>query len=305
MKSYRDSIEQKNYISREQCPVCGSKDSKVVINYPLNSDRILPFLESYYENRVPLDKIDFDYCIVKCDICSLLFQKHILNDENMFLLYEKWISKDESLNKKKFADIFLFINYALEVSAIASMLKRKPQDIKVLEFGMGWGFWANIARAFNFQVTGAEISEERIRYAESNGLKVTRDIDDEEAESYDYIYANQVFEHIEEPAETLKKLSRTLKKKGIIHIKVPFGYNIEKKLKKRHWKAGKDALHPLEHINYYKRKTLKVLAKQVGLSVINRYHYPKKLGYRFFLSVNLRYICSLFKPTNIYLTKDL
>ncbi len=129
------------------------------------------------------------------DNCGLLFQEYILNDFNMFLLYEKWISAENSLNKKRFADIRLFKRYAFEIEGICAFLKKKPHQINVLEYGMGWGFWSNLVKAFNFNVAGFEVSKIRIDFARRNGLRIIDDVSREESDGYDYIYADQVFEH--------------------------------------------------------------------------------------------------------------
>lgn len=90
----------KNFITRDKCPVCKSDNHKLIFTYPFSDEKIWSFLDRYYGGRIPKEKMDSDYCIVKCNKCGLLFQKHILNESNMFLLYEKWISAEDSLNKK-------------------------------------------------------------------------------------------------------------------------------------------------------------------------------------------------------------
>ena len=208
------------------------------------------------------------YCPETGTTCTLSDNFINLSDYNMFLFYEKWISAEISLNKKRSADVSLFMNYAFEIASIPKMLNKKPHEINILEFGMGWGFWANVAKAFNFNVAGSELSEERIKFAENNGLKVIQDISKEQDESYDYVYANQVFEHLPNPAEIIKDLSRVMKKGGIIHIQVPNGQKIERKLKSKNWKAQKDAIQPLEHINCYNGNSLKTLAFEADLTPI-------------------------------------
>ncbi len=221
----------------------------------------------------------------------------------MFLLYEKWISPEDSLNKKKLSDIALFANYAFEIQRICKILNKKPHEINVLEFGMGWGFWSNLAKAFNFNVTGVELSKIRIDYAKNSGLRIIDDIAQEKEESYDYIYSNQVFEHIPNPREVLINLAQLLKKQGVIYIGVPDGRAMERKLKNSNWKAQKDAMHPLEHINCYNRKSLKILAKQAGLALLPPPYYPRTSGMISFLKSHLKYIDDRFFSTSMHFYK--
>ncbi len=74
-----------------------------------SDERVWQFLDRYYEGRIPGEKVESDhYSIARCNSCALLFQEYILNDANMYLLYEEWISADDSLNKKQHAEISLF-----------------------------------------------------------------------------------------------------------------------------------------------------------------------------------------------------
>jgi len=39
-----------------------------------------------------------NYTLCECNSCSLIFQKEILNDQGMKLLYEKWIDPEKVIN---------------------------------------------------------------------------------------------------------------------------------------------------------------------------------------------------------------
>jgi len=44
-----------------------------------------------------------------------------------------------------------------------------------------------------------ELSRDRIEFAQRNGVRVIEDISQRVDEKFDYIYSNQVFEHIPDP----------------------------------------------------------------------------------------------------------
>jgi len=105
-----------NFLKRNSCPCCESNSYKVIYSGKFSNEKIWPFLDSYYEGRMPKNTVESDYYnIARCNDCDLLFQEYILTDSNMFLLYEKWISAEKSLEKKKLAGISLYQNYALEI----------------------------------------------------------------------------------------------------------------------------------------------------------------------------------------------
>ena len=85
---------------------------------------------------------------------------------------------------------------------------------------------------------------------------------------YDLIYSNQVFEHLEAPLQILKQLSDQLNSNGLVYIRVPDGRGVESELLKGGWRPELDAIHPLEHINCFTRKSLIGMAQRAGLKHI-------------------------------------
>jgi 2-polyprenyl-3-methyl-5-hydroxy-6-metoxy-1,4-benzoquinol methylase len=265
-----------------------------------SDERVWSFLNRYYEGKLPKDVVAADFFnVAKCDYCNLLFQEYILNDRNMYLLYEEWISPRKSLDKKRQADISIYKRYASEIENICEYTHKKPCETRVLEYGMGWGFWSNMAKAYNYDTTGLEISKSRVEFAREGGLKIIDDIREVSNESFDYIYSNQVFEHIPNPLATLIELARILKPSGIVHIRVPNGRGIERKLNNPNWRAEKDAIHPLEHINCFNLNALKVLAEQADLSLRRPlFHLDTKA-----ITSWLKHISNSRRATDVLLTK--
>jgi predicted SAM-dependent methyltransferase len=147
---------------------------------------------------------------------------------------------------------------------------------------MGWADWLLMATGFGYQCYGMELSESRIKYAQSRGIKVLN-WEDAEQMSFDFINTEQVFEHIPNPLETLKKLKTLLKPGGIIKISVPTTNDIDRRLKFMDWGSKKgmrnslNAISPLEHIQYYKRSSLDKMAEmaemtEVTISLICQYN---------------------------------
>jgi SAM-dependent methyltransferase len=135
---------------------------------------------------------------------------------------------------------------------------------------MGWGEWVLMAKALGCDAWGTELSKERIRHAQSNGIKVVS-WQEIPRHDFDFINTEQVFEHIARPLETLSHLCKALKPGGVIKISVPTASDIKRRLRLLDWAADKESANslnpiaPLEHINFYRRKSLLRMAGIVGL----------------------------------------
>lgn len=260
--------------SRTACPACESPHFRALWSAGFHQQPVAGFLQSFYGHRIDSDKLasqPFNICL--CQQCELIFQQHILNDDGMRLLYSEWIDAAASLRKRQLAKSKLFRKYAGEAELIGRIINRPPHDINVVEFGMGWGYWSRTAMAFNYQVTGIELSPERVAHAASMGVKSVAQIDAIEKHSVDFIYANQVFEHLAEPLEIIKLLRDRLAANGVLLIRVPDGQGLAQTLQHRGWSADLQAIHPLEHINAFTRQSLLALGAKAGLT-------PKKVPLR-------------------------
>lgn len=267
------------FIYRCNCELCGSDRKTILLSKEFADPAMWDLLELYYEGRINKSILSSEkYEIVKCYECGFIWQAYILSDKLMEELYSVWISPEQSLEKKKNADISLFSGYVREVEIIAFLLYlKKPFEINVLDFGMGWGYWCQMAKAFGYNVIGVELCKERLNYARENGINAVENLSDIGTQKFDFINAEQVFEHIPNPLETLKLLVSRLRNKGIVRIAVPKGRSIEKELSNPDGKASKNAILPLEHINCFTHRTLQELGEAAGLEVIKQ---PFLLGHR-------------------------
>lgn len=258
------------FTPRPHCELCGVKQPTTLLARPFTDPVVWSFLEHYYEGRVDKAVLgDATYELAHCPVCGFIWQKHILNDAGMEALYDGWIAADNSLKKKQSIDIAP--GYLRQAELIRLLLLGKqPADIRVLDFGMGWGFWCKAAQSLGYQVMGLELAESRIEFAREMGIEAVQTLDELNGRTFDFINAEQVFEHIPQPLETLKTLCRYLDSRGVIRIAVPDGANVVHEVGQPGWTASKNAAHPLEHINCFTRATLGRLGREAGLTVITQ-----------------------------------
>ena len=105
-----------------------------------------------------------------------------------------------------------------------------------------------MAKAFVCDSYGTELSETRIKYAKSHGIKVIT-WDEIPNHSFDLINAERVFEHISEPLESLFHLKKSLKSGGLIKISVANGGNIKRGLRIADWTAPKGSRNSVNPVS--------------------------------------------------------
>jgi len=117
----------------------------------------------------------------------------------------------------------------IDVNRRFEMFKdRINKNMKLLEVGCGYGFFIEHLKNKGYNIKGIEISNSRREY----GIKelgctiydvnlMIEDILDSQNEKYDVIFLFHVLEHLSEPEQFLKNISKMLKEEGTLIIEVP------------------------------------------------------------------------------------
>ena len=266
-------MEKNYFLTRHSCPSCQSYDFEEFYSRSYLSPEIKKYLIDFYEPQGMIDfkyLINFDYVLCECNLCKTIFQKYIPNNEFVTNLYEVWISPNVIKEQIKNYPVQFYQNLANEIIQVITLFNKPPAFLRFLDFGMGWACWSLLAQAYGVNTFGVELSSEQIKHANNTGIKtiLLEDIPDYK---FDFINTEQVFEHINSPLETLKKLKSGLSEDGIIKISVPFVPDIERRISLMNWTAPKGSLDslnpvaPLEHINYFRPESLLKMAELAEL----------------------------------------
>lgn len=187
-------------------------------------------------------------------------------------IYNGWIPGTELDSDRRNYSLSDYQYLAEQVQFIIDHFGLAPSDLNVLDFGFGWGHWARMAMAYGSNVSGVELSNERMQHGESVGIKILA-LADLPAQKFHFINTEQVFEHLTEPRLVLDKLVQALSVDGVIKISVPDSKESLKKL--NHLKdfgaltsEHQMALAPMEHVNSYTHDSLVQLGRSVGLKKI-------------------------------------
>lgn len=191
-------------ILRDKCPICDSTSSKTIFNRSFNEEIIKKYMEVGYQGNADIEFLkDVHYEIAKCNNCKLSYQKYVLNNVKLNELYNKWIDPQLAIkwnesNKFSYKNYFHIFNFAKK------QLKKQTSEIKVLDYGAGFGDLLILASEMGFDTYAYEYSTERIRFLESKGIKtITNNCD----MLFDFIIANQVFEHLTYPKLVLEEIN--------------------------------------------------------------------------------------------------
>ncbi len=273
------SLQNEYFVERAECPGCLGGNSCTIFECEFCTDPIGQYLKDFYD---PQGGVEFEFlegasfALRQCRNCSLIFQGQIGNDFLLKKLYEEWI--DPALAKQRDdqrRDLPSHTGDAKEIITVLQESGKMPAETKFFDFGMGWGRWAQMARAFDCQAFGLELSEERTKHARSQGIVIAA-WDDIPGSEFDLINTEQVFEHIPQPLATLQHLAEGLAPTGLLKISVPNGAQIPWLLKTPDWKATSqrkgrrplNAVAPLEHINCFNQKALFQLGRNAGLEPV-------------------------------------
>jgi len=158
---------------------------------------------------------------------------------------------------------------------------------RILDFGCGWGFFLSIAKEKGWECHGLEPLAGHSLYARAKfGLEVVTDTlrDDTFPKNYfDVITAFQVFEHLPDPALTLKQLQTFQKSDGLILIEVP---NIDT------WGVrllgGRYRHFNPDHINFFSKRTLRSFLESNHYEVLELYYPNRYLTLNRFINYWLR-----------------
>lgn len=145
---------------------------------------------------------------------------------------------------------------------------------KVLEIGCGGGGFIGSIKNYrpDLECYGVDIGKSAVKKAKINFPSVKFDVGDIyklrfKENFFDAIVIADVFEHLENPLESLKEVKRVLKKKGVFYAYIPlegetltlhnlfrkFGFDVKRKL------AG--------HIQDFKLRDLRVMFKEAGFKI--------------------------------------
>jgi len=242
------------------CPVCGSL-------------KIATILNGYdYESRTG------DYRIDRCSACGIRFTNPRPLKEDLHKLYD-------ARNSPDFVHVGPIISRLRSISircSLARILKFGRDDLRVLDFGCGDGFFTLQLRrhlqcrritACDFHDTPPFYlrSRDDIRYCSFEEHHQT-------VGGYHLIICRHVLEHLTNPAQWIKKLQKTLTPGGVLVVEVPNYGSVWRKIFGRYYSG----LSLPRHLIHFEERTLKMVLEDFEILAEYKSHTPllgRSLGY--------------------------
>lgn len=212
--------------------------------------------------------------VVKCNKCGFIYTNPTITGADR--LEKLHYSSPDTYDATKEQDPLQMFTKRIGI------LKKHKASGKVLDIGAGKGEFMVAAKNSGYDTYGIEPSKGLCEYAnEKNQLNVINgfleDVSNPEKE-YDLVTMNHVFEHIENPHETLELIKSFLKPDGMLFIEVPntdsfflklidFYY----KIKRLNWSSRLSPLHPPFHKYGYNKAALTYILKEHNYNVESVY----------------------------------
>ena len=99
--------------------------------------------------------------------------------------------------------------------------KLLTQNKKVLDFGCGKGEFIKKINLTTKKVCGVELHNKNRKNLIKNKFDVKKNINDFGDETFDFVFLNHVFEHLNDPAKELKDIKKYLHKDSQLIIEIP------------------------------------------------------------------------------------
>lgn len=228
--------------------------------------------------RIYFDNIKEKFCIVKCDLCGLVYihpqpseyQIKKLYDESY---YDGWGLQHDWDAVQRIKNLTFHKRF--------NEIEKYKSGGRFLDVGCAMGFSLEVAQERNWEPHGVEISEYSSTIAKKKFGKAVFNGRLEEAnfesESFDVILMSDLLEHVPNPNLILIEARRILKPGGLIAITTPNIASVSSILMKEQWVNIK-----FEHLFYFSPTTIKLLLEKNNFYVLKILPATKALTLSYF-----------------------
>ena len=281
---------QFNFIKREACPACRSENVTTRFRSSFDGPPIGDFISKYYKVSPALLSRGV-YRLDQCRRCATIYQAEVGDRELLMTIYVDWVlHTDQPEADANYAYDMAYPKKSRdghEIMAAAAYLNMAVEDLRTLDYGMGWAGWGRVAAALGSQSFGSDIAPDRMAFAKANGVTPLRDEEIGE-DRFHFINTEQVMEHMTEPAEVTQRLALALRPGGILKMSVPSQGRTEEllgRIEKGQYRVSYDEvmpIQPLEHVNSFTIAGLVAMGRRFGLTLVK----PKLIDRYAFLKVS-------------------
>jgi 2-polyprenyl-3-methyl-5-hydroxy-6-metoxy-1,4-benzoquinol methylase len=211
--------------------------------------------------------VKLGYAIGRCIRCGLVYANPRAPRDLILSRYSREYFWDEYLPSQGVVDGQFDLNYFdVRNRAILDMIGARTTGRRLLEVGIGAGFFLKSAERAGWQVQGIELSEEATRFATDRlGLSIRCEYAESalvEPGSFDAAIISDVVEHLFDPGAVLSAMSRALAPGGTLVLTTPNFDAASRHLLGADWAV----LSPTEHLYYFTEESLTRLLRASGFT---------------------------------------
>jgi 2-polyprenyl-3-methyl-5-hydroxy-6-metoxy-1,4-benzoquinol methylase len=193
--------------------------------------------------------------LVACDACSFVFSNMRPSREELDKVYSGY-SRDAERTEATLQ----------KMRRTVANLKNLSEARRVLDIGCGDGEFLSLFRDLGCQVYGTEYDARTEEVCRKKGIAMLPGgviplLDDSGLiESFDLVVFTEIIEHINNPLDVVRNISRLLRKGGILYITTPNFASLERRVLGPQWGM---ICYP-EHISFYSPRTINHLMRKCG-----------------------------------------
>jgi SAM-dependent methyltransferase len=245
----------------EHAAQVGLREIEEVIGCHLCGNREI---RSLFHRRAPKQGQKWNYWVVQCTNCGLLFRHPGVKPERLGDLYSKNYSR------------FLTGHYGegrkrryRMVMDVFDPLLADGTGRKILDYGCGTGLFLDVAEERGFEPYGVDLSEDSIEEARtrSSGAHAyfgqPYDVPEIAEGGFDVITLWSVLAHLARPIDDFKMLRSLLKDDGLLPILTVNANSLQMKAHRKDWGG-----FTKNHLAIYQPATLKLLLRQSGFGAV-------------------------------------
>lgn len=207
--------------------------------------------------------------IWKCPGCGLGWMHPLPSAEEIASFYP---TSYYGANGAKFRSAIEFVVRLVSARRLRFLTKSLPPGAAVLDIGCGRGILLNELSKRGFRAYGTELSPSACASVDSNiDVRVCHQLEEAGFDSgmFDQVVIWHVFEHLSDPAATLREIHRILKPGGTVVIAVPNFSSWQAKWSDSGWFH----LDPPRHLFHFSLESLERILNNHGFDVRSRHHF--------------------------------
>lgn len=257
-----------------ECPACQQNAPKTLLSLKVSQflyvNPTYRFDDIFQLGFTPDDSFD----IVACSFCGFQYALNLLPAHLQQAVYS-CIDAEKSLEKIFQSEKRLHLVRVWQtLFSLWSKKHKTVSNLKVFDYGCGWGDFLSVAAAPGVYCYGLEIDERKNKFSKELGVTILNSVGQiEQFAPFDLIYCDQVLEHLEDPALALRNMYAWLKPSGYGFISVP-------KVTRSRFKEISNMLennqpipkviNPWEHLNYFAPDSLINMVQSCGFSIVHQ-----------------------------------